>query len=190
MTMNGVSVRSCFVFACCLVCLLLRATRCVGQQSYSSEHDPSSALTQFLRTELEDPEDGVDKATRISTAVVESDGNSKMEIVVYISGGSWCGSGGCRLLILEPNGRSFKVIGETTITRPPIRVLRTQSNGHFDIGVWVQGGGIQPGHEAILRFDGKSYPSNPSVASAVHHSKKVPGKVLIARDDPGILLYK
>ena len=92
--------------------------------------------------------------------------------------------------IIEPDGTSFKVIGEMTIVQLPIRVLHSKSNGHFDIGVWVQGGGIQPGYEALLQFDSKSYPSNPSVAPARQLTEKAAGKVLIARGNVGELLYK
>ena len=92
--------------------------------------------------------------------------------------------------ILEPDGETFKVIGEMTIVRPPIRVLQSKLHGHFDIGVWVQGGGIQPGYEALLRYDGKSYPNNPSAVPAQPLNVKVAGKVLIARIDKGDLLYK
>jgi len=51
---------------------------------------------------------------------------------------------------LGSEGTSFKIIAETTITRLPIRVLATKSNGWHDITIMVAGGGIQPGYEAVL----------------------------------------
>jgi hypothetical protein len=81
------------------------------------------------------------------------------------------------MLILASEGTSFKVVTETTITRPPIRVLATKSNGWHDISVLVAGGGIQPGYEAELSFDGKTYPSNPSVLPAHPLEKRVRGKI-------------
>ena len=189
MTANGVFARFCLSAVNCLVCLLMPALSCVGQQQRLSTDSVDSALKQFLQKELTGPHFGIDKTTRYSSAVIKSDGTTKEEIVVYVSGRLWCGSGGCRLWILEPDGASFKVIGEETIVRPPIRVLQSKSRGHFDIGVWVQGGGIQPGYEALLRFDGKSYPGNPSVAPARQLPEEVAGKVLISSADSGKLLY-
>jgi hypothetical protein len=79
------------------------------------------------------------------------------------------------------NGTSYKVISHTTIVRLPIRALRTRTNGWRDIGVFVQGGGIQPGYEAALPFDGAKYPSNPTVPPARRLSKEVAGEVLIPK---------
>jgi hypothetical protein len=39
--------------------------------------------------------------------------------LVYVSGQRWCGSGGCTLLILQPQGSSFRVIGKVTIVQLP-----------------------------------------------------------------------
>lgn len=74
----------------------------------------------------------------------------------------WCGSGGCMTFVLVPQGPSYKIVATITISRPPIRVMSARSHGCHDIGVWVQGGGIQPGFEADLQFDGKTYRENPS----------------------------
>jgi len=173
-----------------LVCLLLASVSCVAQQPRLSPNDFDNALKRFLQKELANPILGRDETTWFSAAVIKPDGNAKEEIVVYVHGRTWCGSGGCTMWILEPDGTSFKVIGKVTIVRLPIRVLQSKSHGHRDIGVWVQGGGIQPGYEALLRFDGKSYPDNPSVAPAKHLTETVAGEVLIGESDEGKPLYK
>src|SRR5580658_6642836 len=48
---------------------------------------------------------------------------------VYLSGRGWCGTGGCNMLVLAPEGTSYRVVTRTTITRLPIRVLATKSKG-------------------------------------------------------------
>lgn len=88
------------------------------------------------------------------------------EAIVYLAGPSWCGTGGCRTLILADHGTSWQTITHITISRPPILVLPSTSHGWRSIAVWVQGGGAQPGYEAELRYDGKTYPSNPSMPPA------------------------
>src|ERR1019366_6602930 len=100
-------------------------------------------------------------ATRYSSAFVDLKDDGTKEVIVYLSGRGWCGIGGCSMLILAPEGTSYRVVTKTTITRLPIRVLATKSNGWHDISVVVAGGGTQPGYEAELSFDGKTYPSNP-----------------------------
>jgi hypothetical protein len=58
-------------------------------------------------------------------------------------------------------------------------VLNTKSNGWHDISVVVAGGGIQPGYEAVLSFDGKTYPSNPSTPPARRLDGKAEGEIVI-----------
>jgi hypothetical protein len=129
-----------------------------------------------------------DTTTRITAASVRNDDGKTEEDIVYVSGQGWCGSGGCTMLILEPSGSSFKVLGKVTIVQLPIRLLHSISHGHPDIGVLVQGGGILSGYEAVLSFDGKSYPSNPSMPPA-QKVTAARGKVIIATTENSVPLY-
>jgi len=61
-----------------------------------------------------------------------------------------------------------------------LHVLERKSDGWHDITVWVQGGGIQPGYEADLPFDGKSYATNPTVPPAHRLSPKTAGRMVIS----------
>jgi hypothetical protein len=102
-------------------------------------------------------------------------------VIVYSIGPDICGSGGCNLEVLVPRGASYRVVCTMNITRLPIRVLQKKTNGWHALGVWVQGGGIQPGYEAELDFNGRKYPGNPSVPPA-HPSNGAPGEILISRE--------
>jgi hypothetical protein len=108
--------------------------------------------------------------------------------IVYLVGENWCGSGGCHTLILAPQGTSWRVVTKISITQPPIMMLRSKSHGWHDVGVWVQGGGIQPGYEAELRFDGKTYPSDPSTPPAIR-LKRPRGEVVISSTENAVPLY-
>ena len=108
------------------------------------------------------------------------------QYIVYWSGPGACGSGGCNMDIIERRGKTFRIIASTTITRLPIRVLDSQTNGWRDIGVFVAGGGILPGYEARLRFNGKKYPSNPSMQPSTHHAV---GKTVLSESTPTVLLF-
>lgn len=82
------------------------------------------------------------------------------------------------LLVLKRVGASLSVIGRTTVTWPPIRILDHQTKGWHDIAVQVHGGGIISGYEAVLTFDGDRYPSNPTIPPARPLAGNAPGQVL------------
>jgi hypothetical protein len=94
------------------------------------------------------------------------------QVLVYLVGPVWCGSGGCELLVLDHAGADYKIITDVSIVHEPVRVLESGSHQWRDIGVWVGGGGILHGYEARLRFNGKTYPGNPSVVGRVSPKSK------------------
>jgi hypothetical protein len=107
------------------------------------------------------------------------------EVIVYLSSDGWCGTGGCTMLILAPEGTSYRVVTKVPAVRLPIRALDTKSNGWRDIGVVARKSGIEPLYEAILSFDGTSYPR--SVSEAGESNGKAQGKIVMpatAKDKP------
>ena len=128
--------------------------------------------------------------TRYSVALVDLNGDNRPEALIYAMSTSpggqqsdLCGSGGCDLYVLSLTATGYRQISDISITRPPIRILPTTTHGWRDLGVTVAGGGVTKGYEARLRFDGRSYPTNPTVSPA-GRSKTTIGKVLIANDPP------
>lgn len=121
-----------------------------------------------------------DKQVRYVSAYEDLNGDGKPEAIVVMVSNGWCGSGGCTMFVLTLNDGAWTEVSRTTITRAPISVLPGVANGWHNLGVWVQGGGIQPGYEARLSFDGKSYPLNPTVPPAQPLGRKPVGRVLIA----------
>jgi hypothetical protein len=117
-----------------------------------------------------------DTTTQYVAAFRDLNGDGKPEAIVYLIGKSWCGSGGCNLFILQKAGASWKIVTRMTVTNPPIRMLNTTSNGWRSLAVWVHGGG----YEAELRFNGKTYPRNPSVPPARRAANNLAGEVLIS----------
>lgn len=171
------------------LCGTLMTATCLGQDRVSQDAAADGVLKTFLQNYLKSGSSGFDKTTRYSAAFADSSGAKVPEVVVYVSGRAWCGSGGCSMLILRPDRVSFTVITRTTITRPPIRVLQTATNGWHDVGVWVQGGGILAGYTAVLSFNGKAYASNPTVPPARRLAGDSDGEILIPKSAAGFLLY-
>ena len=129
------------------------------------------------------------KSTRYLAVFRDLNGDGVPKAIVYLSGPQWCGSGGCHLFILQKTAGSWKTVTSMAITNPPIRVLDRQWNGWHSLGVRVQGGGIQPGYEAELRFNGRTYPKNPSVPPARRADKNLAGEVVITDADSPKLLW-
>jgi hypothetical protein len=143
------------------------------------------SLRDFLRVSFQE-----DRATypdtRYVAAWADLDRDGRPEALVYLISGAFCGSGGCNLMIFTTAGRSWREIADMSVTNPPIRLLATSSHGWRDLAVTVAGGGARR-HEALLTFNGRTYPSNPSVARTLRRA--VPGHILISDSDRGRPLF-
>ena len=117
---------------------------------------------------------------RVATAEADLDGDGGNEIIVYLESPNFCGSGGCRVIILTAAGTSWRMAMDASVSRRPIRLLATSSNGWRDLGVSYGGGGLAPGL-ARMRSDGVSYPDNPT-ADGVEAVDANSGTMLIAED--------
>jgi hypothetical protein len=149
----------------------------------------NESLKGFLQTYVRASSAGDYSATRYSPAFVRLDGGMGAEAIVYLTGDGWCGSGGCSALVLSRGQESWRVVTKVTIAWPPIRVLESESHGWHDIAVWVRGGGVRPGYEAVLHFDGQGYPPNPTVPPAQPLSGGSAGRVVISSADESVALY-
>jgi hypothetical protein len=161
-----------------------------GQAGPEPGSTPADALKSFLRGSLRRPGEPADDTTLYSYAFVDLDGRGSQEVIVYVSGRNWCGSGGCTTLVLARAGSSYRVVGRIPITWLPIRVLDTRSNGWHDIAVRVRGGGIRPGYESALPFNGRSYPNNPTVPPARPLGEKSAGQIVLSDENEAKPLYK
>jgi hypothetical protein len=151
-----------------------------------SRPDP---LKLFLQNYVGTP-DAETKTTEYSVAFADLKDDGSKDAIVYLSSDGWCGTGGCTMLILTSEGASYRVVTKATVTRLPIRVLSTKSNGWHDIGVGLAGGGIQFSYEAILSFDGKTYPENPSTVPVRQSSKRAHGQIVMSATAKAKPLYQ
>lgn len=146
----------------------------VSKGDAKSTSKMEASLNLFLR----EYSDG-DPTDSYPTAFVDLNDDGLNEAIVYVRAQGTCGSGGCRTLILRWNGNSWSIVTDVSITKLPIRVLATKSHGWKDISVVVQGGGIMQPYESVLRFNGTTYPDNPTLRPA-KKAKRVPkGKSVI-----------
>ena len=172
-----------------IVLSLLYAGACHPQEDADVERIDAAALRAFLQEYWRDPISGeVDETTRFSFADVDLDADGKSEVIVYVAGRWFCGSGGCRLLLLRTENGSFAEITRMTLARLPVVVLATSTNGWRDISMRLQGGGILPGYWVKLSFDGSTYPSNPSTGGS-RLEEPIEGDTLPLAES-GALLYQ
>ena len=161
--------------------LILFATLPASHAQKQSAVGKIPSLQDFLIRYLGAPESKQDRTgTRYLSATADLNSDGHPETIVYLLGPGSCGSGGCTMLILTLENSHYKVLGESSVTRLPIRLLPTQTNGWHDIGVFVAGGGIRPGYEAKLSSNGSKYPQNPTIPPAHKLQAGAPGSTLIA----------
>ena len=172
-----------FIYAFLLQSLL---GLCFAQNKIETSKPPlkiENSLKQYLQS-LDNNE-----STRYTVAYRQLSSRKKLAAIVYLYGEKWCGSGGCNTLVLDQSNGIWKIVATISITRLPIRILKGTSHGWRNIGIWVQGGGIQPGFEAELRFDGKTYPKNPTALPYRQSSSRLEGEVAIMANQPSLALY-
>lgn len=119
------------------------------------------------------------KAPSYRYAFADLNGDGIDDAVVLITDNQYCGSGGCSFVIFQGVGGGFKVISSSTITREPILLLPEKKKGWHTLSVFVAGGGAKPG-QVMMRFDGKEYPSNPSMEPKANNSDLKGAKTLIS----------
>ncbi len=119
---------------------------------------------------------------------LNDDGNP--EIFVYLVGSSVCGTGGCSGAIFKQEDKEYKLLSRFSLVRNPVIISNTKTNGYRDIIMHISGGGIES-FFAQLKYDGTTYPSNPSIEPEINPNTKLEGIAIIADDttkNPGIKL--
>ena len=112
-------------------------------------------------------------------ASADLDGDGGDELLFLLDDPSWCGSGGCSLLVFRGEGEDgYRLVTRTRVARAPIRLSPQRHNGWHDLLVGVGGGGIQAGTVA-LQFDGDGYPSDPTLLALLADGTMARAQVLI-----------
>jgi hypothetical protein len=98
-------------------------------------------------------------------ATADLNGDGTAEVVVYAAGPMFCGTGGCNMLVFTPADAGYRLVSQISVVQPPVRLSPRSHQGWRNLVVGIRGGGVPSGH-AELMFDGRSYPSNPTVPPA------------------------
>jgi len=87
---------------------------------------------------------------------VDLNDDGRDEVLAYLLGPFFCGTGGCNLLLFEGTGDGYNLVNSFPTTDTPVIVSSETSNGWKDIWRHRTGGGM-PANYIANRFDGESY---------------------------------
>ena len=93
-------------------------------------------------------------------ALTDLNADGQIDAIVLLLGSSWCGSGGCNMLVFRGTTDGFMFVSASTITNEPIRVLPENVQGWKTLIVYSKGKS-----DVLMQFNGTHYPLNPSLQS-------------------------
>ena len=136
-----------------------------SSDKFTLSNDELSQVSEALLAEgrLERPRAAMEGSFKAASVDLNEDG--ARELVVWMESRDHCGSGGCTLRVYRAQGGKLAELSRTTIARLPIEVFEYDGDDWLSLIVGVGGGGLKSGR-ALLRFDGKTYPRNPTVPPA------------------------
>ena len=112
--------------------------------------------------------------TKYRAVEIDLNGDNKKDALVFLVGSYWCGTGGCNMVIFEGVEEGFRLVSEIPLVREPVIVSETSTKGWRDIIVHSSGGGMKA-KNVVLKFNGSSYPDNPSMEEAIPLGQKIEG---------------
>lgn len=109
-----------------------------------------------------------------SSATADLNGDGIDDGIVIARGLTWCGSGGCTLLVFQGTTSGFRFVSRSTMLETPVRVSTTAVRGWKTLIVRTHEKG-----DVLLKFDGKAYPLDPSLQKAATESQSNAARVLL-----------
>lgn len=92
---------------------------------------------------------------------------SSNEVIVYLWGEDFSGTGGGTMMIFEQNNGEYKFISKSTVVSFPIYIVQEQNNGFYDIVVTSSGGG-EATKTTVLKYENGAYTLNASIAPEIN----------------------
>ena len=162
----------------------------IGQaQATKRQSPPDERVRLAIQQYLQAPPLGNFEQTTYRRAFVDLAGEGTEQVIIYLTGRGWCGTGGCYMLVLTKRGSEYRVIARVPAVRLPIRVLDFKAHGWHDLAVFTQGGGVLRGYEEAVTFDGTSYSRQSSDGSDRGRVQDMHGRVVLSPRDKDLPLY-
>ena len=155
-----------------------------GVQYLNAETAPDAALERAILKTIPDykPESSDDEVSYYYNRV-DLNADGKPEVIAHITGRYVCGTGGCDTLIFQPVRGGYRLVSTITLSRTPIIVSPNKTRGWNDLIMYVVGGGITRGYYVTLRFNGRTYPDDPTGLPKMSSKARITGRAYIADED-------
>ena len=150
------------------VLLALVAVMGVTAQPAELSEPERAAVREYLRGYLSTVTRGAEPSASFSASATDLDGDGANETVVLLSNS---------LLVLQPAGRSYRVVSRTPQVYPPVRLLPTRTAGWRDLSARMSGGAIVRDYQAHVTFRRGAYVKEPQMRIA-----QTEGTVLVSRN--------
>jgi heat shock protein HslJ len=111
------------------------------------------AMPYYTRATIDDS--GIGQGRYVYTKV-DLNGDGRPEVMAYLLGSTFCGTGGCNLLLFTATPRGYKLVNNFPISRLPVIVSPKRTKGWPDLFRLESGGGARPSYVRHA-FNGKRY---------------------------------
>jgi hypothetical protein len=129
---------------------------------HNSNKETANKISVFLKDILKSDLDIMSEEQRkFQYEEVDLNGDGIKEYLVGFKNSYFCGSGGCTFYLLHNNGSVITIF--TVSDAPFIVMVESKTNGWKDLLVKSDGA------LRLLKFNGKTYPNNPSVATVFNN---------------------
>jgi heat shock protein HslJ len=123
-----------------------------------------SVSPDYLK-QIENYDSGIRKARYVYERV-DLNGDGHDEVLVYLMGPFFCGTGGCNLLLFTDTKNGYSLINEFSTTRIPVIVSAKKSNGWNNL-IWLKSGGGYPSSYVSHIYNGKRYMKSKSMPADI-----------------------
>ncbi len=135
---------------------------------FSSEADAGleAAIRQAVPDYRQDMVGGDEERwARYVHAAIDLDDDGSQEVLVYLMGSFFCGTGGCNLQVYRSTAKGYVLVNDFPTSRVPIVISESRNNGWQDL--WrLQSGGGAPATYVRHVFDGERYVERERISAA------------------------
>jgi hypothetical protein len=124
---------------------------------YRAQPDPAleAAILQASPAYVREVIGGVGQARYVYSRI-DLNGDGHDEVLAFLMGSFFCGTGGCSLQLFTPGVDGYRLVNDFPISRAPVIVSAQKSNGWNDLWRLESGGGA-PASYVRHSFDGQTY---------------------------------
>lgn len=142
-------------------------------------------IQEYLLSHGDDP--AAERSAKVAVTRVRLSVRDPKGYVVHVTGGGWCGSGGCHTLIISKHAGRFEPLGFIAATELPIAVQPPSGGGDAAIVIAVRD--MQHGGDAtvVLTREGDSY--DPRLGER-HMQEAAQATIVIPKGAAAVPLYQ